>query len=111
MKWRIPILFVEPLLRKASHEPGGPPFAVSDIAARLGESRVDEEQIAQAILNYLGEHPNAMDTLQGIADWWLQREQVRVTIEMLARVLSRLTASGQLEEIGEGTTRCYRRKA
>jgi hypothetical protein len=71
---------------------------------------VDEEQVAQAILNYLDEHPSAMDTLPGIAEWWLQREQVRVTIEMLARVLTRLIESGQLEEIGQGTMRYYRRK-
>ena len=70
----------------------------------------DEEQVAQAILNYLDEHPTAMDTQQGIAEWWLQREQVRVTIEMLVRVLTRLTEDGKLEEIGEGTTRYYRRK-
>ena len=71
---------------------------------------MDEEQVAQAILNYLDEHPSAMDTLPGIAEWWLQREQVRVTIEMLARVLTRLIESGQLEEIGQGTMRYYRRK-
>ena len=71
---------------------------------------MDEEQVAQAILNYLDEHPSAMDTLPGIAEWWLQREQVRVTIEMLARVLTRLIESGQLEEIGQGTIRYYRRK-
>lgn len=29
---------------------------------------------AQAILRYLDSHPAAMDTLEGIAGWWLQRE-------------------------------------
>jgi ADP-ribosylglycohydrolase len=34
----------------------------------------DDTEIARAILRYLKEHPEAKDTLDGIAQWWLVRE-------------------------------------
>jgi hypothetical protein len=49
-------------------------------------------------VNYLAEHPQATDTLEGIAEWWVMREQVRVDVQLLERVLRRLTAEGLLEE-------------
>jgi len=70
----------------------------------------DEEEMTQAILGYLAEHPHAMDTLEGIAEWWLVRHHIRVSVTMLARVLQRLTESGAVEEFGSGDNRRYRRK-
>lgn len=69
-----------------------------------------DEEVAQAVLRYLAEHPEAMDTLDGIAEWWLMRQQVRVSVTTLARVLRRLTESGVLEETGTGQSRRYRLK-
>ncbi len=70
----------------------------------------DEEEMTQAILGYLAEHPHATDTLEGIAEWWLMRQHIRVSVAMLARVLKQLTESGALEELGCGDNRRYRRK-
>jgi hypothetical protein len=53
-------------------------------------------------LDYLSEHPQATDTLEGIAEWWVMREQVRVDVNLLERVLHRLTEQGFLEETGGG---------
>ena len=39
-----------------------------------GSFTTDETEIARAILRYLREHPEAKDTLDGIAQWWLVRE-------------------------------------
>ena len=39
-----------------------------DRAIRAGE-------IARAVLRYLKAHPQAKDTLEGIARWWLERER------------------------------------
>ena len=38
-----------------------------------------------------------MDTLQGIAEWWLLRQRVRMVVRQVERVLLRLTAEGALE--------------
>jgi len=35
----------------------------------------DERDIARAILRYLGTHPEAKDTMDGIAEWWLERKR------------------------------------
>ncbi len=71
---------------------------------------MDEEEVAEAIVEYLNEHPDAMDTLNGIAEWWLMRQQVRVAVTTLARALSRLTGIGVLEELGTDDNRRYRLK-
>lgn len=67
-----------------------------------------DEDVAQSILAYLAEHPHAMDTAEGIAGWWIMRQQVRVTATTVARVLHQLAERGLLEEVGEGDTRRYR---
>src|SRR5262245_61659598 len=66
---------------------------------RMEEFR-DERTLEEAILGYLHECPNAMETFEGIAEWWLLRRELRVDLRMLSRVLSRLTANGVLEVTG-----------
>ncbi len=73
-------------------------------------SHVNDEEVAQAILAYLAEHPQAMDSVEGIADWWLMRQQMRVAATTVTRVLRELTEKGQVEELGEGEQRRYRLK-
>lgn len=69
-----------------------------------------EKELTEAILEYLAEHPQASDTLEGIAEWWVMRQQVRVEIKTLAQVLHRLTGSGLLEKIGHGDEALYHLK-
>lgn len=61
-----------------------------------------EDELARSVLNYLAEHPQATDTVEGIAEWWVMRERVRKDVELLQRVLRRLTQQGLLEEIHGG---------
>ena len=68
----------------------------------------DDDAMAESVLRYLAEHPEAADTLEGIAEWWLMRQQVRVSVTRLARVLRRLTDTGVLEEVDAGERRRYR---
>ena len=75
------------------------------------KERWREEKMADAILRYLAEHPQASDTLDGIAEWWIMRQQVRVDLNMLKKVLRQMTEGGVLEEIGEGDNRRYLLKA
>jgi len=69
---------------------------------------VKNEEVAQSILAYLAEHPQAMDSVEGIAQWWIMRQQVRVNVMKLTQVLRQLVESGLVEEIGEGEQRRYR---
>lgn len=69
-----------------------------------------ESELEQAIRLYLAEHPEAMDTTEGIAEWWLMRQRIRVDLEALERALSRMTGEGVLEQIGEGHLARYRLK-
>jgi len=55
--------------------------------------------MADEVLAYLLQHPQAQDTLEGIADWWIPRQQARVEVQRLQRVLERLVEEGILERI------------
>jgi len=78
---------------------------------QVKDERQREKELAEAILEYLAEYPQASDTLEGIAEWWIMRQQVRVEIETLVKVLRLLTKSGLLEKTGEGDKALYHLKA
>ena len=58
-------------------------------------SELERSHIAQAILAYLAENPDAQDTLAGIAEWWLLEQQIKTQTAMVKEVLAELV-SGEL---------------
>lgn len=72
------------------------------------EGDPQEAELSQAVMRYLREHPHAMDTLEGIAQWWLPREKVRVEVSKLAQAIDRLVGDGTLQRIGSGESARYR---
>lgn len=48
-----------------------------------------------------------MDSAEGIAEWWVVRQQVRVEVETLAKVLQQLVDDGQIEKIDSGNGALY----
>jgi hypothetical protein len=48
------------------------------------------------ILDYLRRHPRGGDSLEGIARWWMLRQQVSETVSAVRRELERLAAAGQV---------------
>lgn len=50
----------------------------------------DIEEIAREIRRYLLDHPNAADSLEGIAHWWLVRQQVEFSVEKVKMALDYL---------------------
>jgi hypothetical protein len=44
----------------------------------IEEMRVETKKIALKILGYLGRNPSAMDTVQGISEWWIRENPKRV---------------------------------
>lgn len=75
------------------------------------DERRHEKEMTEAILEYLKEHPRASDTLEGIAEWWIMRQQVRVEIKTLQKVLRQLMKSDLLEKIGAGKEAIYHLRA
>ena len=59
----------------------------------------DLESISRFILNHLDKFPNAGDTLEGIADWWLEYERVETAVHEIRQVLDLLVEKGILRVI------------
>lgn len=76
-----------------------------------GVETFSDSGIRDAVLEYLREHPRAMDSLEGIAQWWLVRQHVRASVELVARALSDLERVGLLERVGEDGNAMYRLRA
>jgi hypothetical protein len=56
-----------------------------------GETR---SQVARAIMDYFCKHPDAQDTLSGIAEWWLADEKVKTRTATIKEELDKLIAEG-----------------
>ncbi len=70
-----------------------------------------DSALCDELLSYLREHPRSMDSLEGIAGWWLPRHHIRTGVEAVARCLAKLTEGGFLEEVSDGDRRLYRMRA
>lgn len=65
-------------------------------------TRDDDEQVAgaaDAIRRYLERKPNASETPEGVARWWLLSQRYRDTRQLVQRALDRLEASGHVERV------------
>ncbi|MDB4948585.1 MAG: hypothetical protein JWM27_1234 [Gemmatimonadetes bacterium] len=58
------------------------------------------DELAGLVLGYLRDHPRASDTLQGVAEWWIPRQQIVVDVMNLQRALRALVERGLVEEVG-----------
>jgi hypothetical protein len=68
-----------------------------------------DRDLRALVLGYLDDHPTAMDTLDGIAEWWVLRQHIEIEVRRVSRVLAALVADGLLEECRQGGIRFYRR--
>ena len=79
------------------------------VSDRLDRSAAGHaHRIEQEVLEYLRENPGAMDSIEGIAAWWLPRHEVRVGVELVARALERLEMDGLIERTGDPDRPLYR---
>lgn len=60
--------------------------------------RVD--RVAQEILLYLETCPQAADSLEGIAVWWISQQRIHSELEVVRAALERLSGSGAISEDG-----------
>lgn len=59
----------------------------------------DPSEICRGILQYLHDHPEAADSLDGIASWWLPQSGHSVTIEAVQAALAQLVEGHQIARI------------
>jgi hypothetical protein len=57
-----------------------------------------EPEIAHEILAYLEEKPEAQDTVEGIAQWWLLERKIFHQINMVREALANLVKEGLVVE-------------
>jgi hypothetical protein len=72
------------------------------------ESLNGDLDLADMLMSYLAECPDAMDTLEGIAGWWVTRQRVRNEANAVSKVLQRLINAGLVDKIGSGEQAWYR---
>ena len=68
------------------------------------ESRI--AQLKDEILKYLGAHPQAADTVEGIASWGLLRQRYQEEIQKVQQALDDLVERGLVTKttLADGTT-------
>jgi hypothetical protein len=61
--------------------------------------------LTREILNYLLEHPDAADTPEGIALWWIQRRRYEASVKLVGLALEKLERQGSLNKaiLADGT--------
>ena len=55
-------------------------------------------QTGYQILSYLIEHPEAQDTLEGIAEWWLLERAIKSQETQIVKAVAELVAKGFIIE-------------
>jgi hypothetical protein len=55
------------------------------------------ENLAEDILRYLRAHPDAADTPQGIAVWWIKRQRLMDSLAQVQATLDLLAARAEVE--------------
>jgi hypothetical protein len=58
----------------------------------------DQQELAGEILGYLEKHPEAKDTAEGIARWWLQRREGFPPVDAVERAITSLLSRGLIVE-------------
>ena len=70
----------------------------------------EEQALGDLVLGYIDDHPQAVETLDGIAELWFGARHVHVNMAALSRALEVLVRRGVLEVIGAGPARRYRKR-
>ena len=65
-------------------------------------------RIANEIIAYLAEHPDAQDTFEGITEWWLLERKIKYQTTMVKEALDELVKNGFVVEIKRESTKHYK---
>jgi Fe2+ or Zn2+ uptake regulation protein len=67
-----------------------------------------KKELSKKILNYLQKHPDAGDTVEGIARWWLESERVYLSVDAVGEALESLQEKGLLRRVNDNGDFVYR---
>ena len=56
-------------------------------------------QLADTIRQYLINHPNSADTLEGVVNWWLVRQRYENAMSKVSQALELMVKQGELIKI------------
>lgn len=59
---------------------------------------MSEPKLADEILKYLLRYPEAEDTVEGIAEWWMAEQRARWTVDEVREAMKELVAKGLVVE-------------
>ena len=59
----------------------------------------EKRDISQEILEYLRKHPEASDSLEGIAEWWMLSQRIHYEVRKVEEAVLSLVERGWLFEI------------
>jgi hypothetical protein len=65
---------------------------------KLKNKRDETQDTAHKILAYLMDSPDAKDTLEGIADWWLLQQDIKQNVALVKKTVDDLIHKGFLLE-------------
>lgn len=58
----------------------------------------DITKLREAILNYLQHNPNAVDSLEGITNWWLPQAYKKEGVSRIEKILEQLIEEGSVKK-------------
>lgn len=73
------------------------------------QQKAEVARIADAIRQYLNEHPRAADTFEGVVHWWLLRQRYETAMTLVGEALDMLIQEGVLDvEKRQGSATIYK---
>lgn len=71
----------------------------------MDDDLIRRQDLTRSILAYLTSNPNAQDSLEGIARWWILSQKIRYYIEEVETVLDKLAADGFVTVVTEADSK------
>lgn len=76
-----------------------------------GNQQGQVAEVADVINRYLSSRPNATETVEGVAKWWLVRQRYQDTVPLVQRALELLVDYGDVEKVAMADGKVMYRKA
>jgi hypothetical protein len=65
------------------------------------------QSVAQEISRYINKRPNAAETAEGVTNWWISRQRIEESVELVENALEYLVAQKALVKRSLGSQTLY----